>query len=90
MDGGACVAGVRCGRKLVYFRAGEFWCWFFDNLYCGGEGCREWHGLGTYPGIGNEWDGVTRPRQAVEVAEFGLDRLEGEKERAVEVLFEVA
>lgn len=50
----------------------------------------EWHWLETYPGIGHEGDGVARPREAIEVAEFGLDRLEGEMKRPVEVLSDVA
>lgn len=51
---------------------------------------REWDRLKTHPGIGNERDGVARPREAIKVAKFGLDRLEGEQERAVEVLSAVA
>lgn len=89
MGGRVCVAGVRCGRKFVYFCCGEFRCWFFDGLWCGGKGCREWHGLETYPRIGNERDGVARPRQAIEVAKFSFDRLEREQERPVEVLTKV-
>lgn len=90
MDGSARVAGVKYGRKLVYFCGSEFWCWLFDSLWLGGKGCGEWHGLETYPRVGNERDRVARPRQAIKVAEFGFDRLEGEQERAVEVLATVA
>jgi len=52
--------------------------------FCTGE-FRRW--LFESPGIGHEGDGVARPREAIEVAEFGLDRLEGEMKRPVEVLW---
>lgn len=50
----------------------------------------EWHGLETYPRIGNERYRIARPSQAIEVAEFSFYRLEGKEKRPVEGLSKVA
>lgn len=86
MDGSACIARV---RGSIYLGAGEFRRWLFDGLWQGDKGRREWRGLATYPRVGHERNGIAGPRETIKVAEFCLDRLEGEKQRTVKVLREV-
>lgn len=78
---GHASVGLRC----VNLCGGEFWCWLVD-LRCVVR-VAEWHRLETHTG---SIDWIAGPRQAIEVAELGLDGLEGKNKRPVKVLCKLA